>query len=153
MCDYCGCRDRSPIDELAREHERLLDLGYRLRRLAGTGSHAAVVVMLEQEFIPLMSAHTSREERGLFVQLRACWEADDRLDALVGEHRDMEAQLAEVLAGRPGWAEALEHSVDDLAEHVLAEETDLFPYALYELSGDQWRAVEVVHLEAAAALG
>lgn len=153
MCDYCGCRDQAPIDDLAREHERVLDLGYRLRRLARAGSHATVVVMLEQELIPLLSAHTSREERGLFAQLRACWEADDRLDALVGEHRAMEAQLADVLAGGARWPEALERFVDDLAEHVLAEETDLFPYALYELSAAQWRAVQAVHADDGARVG
>lgn len=153
MCDYCGCRDLVPIDDLAREHERLLDLGYRLRRLAREGSHAAVMVMLEQEFMPLLDQHTSREERGLFTQLRARWEADDRLDALVGEHRSMEAQLLGVLTGDPGWAADLEKFVADLAEHVLAEETDLFPYAMYELDAHQWRAVQAAHGGGAALAG
>lgn len=147
MCDYCGCRDRRPIDDLAKEHERVLDLGYRLRRLARDGSHREVAAILEHDFVPLLTRHTEKEERGLFTQLRASWEADDRLDALVGEHRSMEAQLAIVAAGAPGWADVLVALVADLAEHVLSEETDLFPYALYELNADQWQAVEDVHAE------
>lgn len=153
MCDYCGCRDRSPIDDLAKEHERVLDLGYQLRRLAREGAHREAAAILEHDFVPLLAHHTAKEERGLFTQLRASWEADDRLDALVDEHRAMEAQLAIVALGAPGWEDVLVALVADLAEHVLSEETDLFPYALYELSADQWQAVEDVHAGADVPVG
>lgn len=145
MCDYCGCRRQAPIDELSAEHERVQDLGYQLRQLARAGEHAAVVAVLEREFTPLLQAHTAKEERGVFTELRGSWDADDRLEALVDEHRALEAGLERVAAGDPGWAQALEALLTDLSEHVLAEETDLFPYALYELSARQWRAVEDAH--------
>ncbi len=143
----------SPIDDLAMEHERVLDLGYQLRRLARDGAHREVAAILEHDFGPLLAHHTAKEERGLFTQLRASWEADDRLDALVDEHRAMDEQLAIVAAGGPGWEDVLVALVADLAEHVLSEETDLFPYALYELSPAQWQAVEDVHAEASALAG
>lgn len=152
MCDHCGCRRQAPIDELSDEHERVLDLGYRLRRLARRGDHATVVTVLEHDFVPLLEVHTTKEERGLFTALRGTWDADDRLDSLVDEHRDLEARLAVVAAGGAGWEETLVALLADLSDHVLAEETDLFPYALYELGADQWQAVEDAHAEVTAAV-
>lgn len=145
MCDYCGCRRQAPIDELSDEHERVLDLGYRLRHLARRSDHAAVVRVLEDEFVPLLEVHTAKEERGLFTELRGSWDADDRLDSLVDEHRDLAVRLETVVAGGPGWEASLVALLADLSDHVLAEETDLFPYALYELGAAQWRAVEEAH--------
>lgn len=145
MCDYCGCRRQSAIDELSEEHERLLDLLYRLRGEGARGDHAAVVRTLETAIAPLLEEHTDKEERGLFVQLREAWAADDRLRDLVDEHRDIEERVATVLAGGPGWQDAVRSLGDALSEHILDEETDLFPYALYELTPHQWDAVEAVH--------
>lgn len=152
MCDYCGCRRHAPIEELSEEHEELLELGYRLRRLAREGAPAEALELLEQRLVPLLRAHTAKEERGLFAQLRSTWEADDRLDALVSEHRAMDAALAVVRRGGLGWTAALEALLADLSEHIMAEETDLFPYAAYDLGADQWRAVEEVHSEGFATL-
>ncbi len=145
MCDYCGCRLQPAIDELAEEHERLLDLVYGLRRTADRGEHAQVVLTLEERVAPLLREHAAKEEQGLFAQLRAAWEADDRLDALVAEHRDLEDVLAAALAGGAGWAASVHRLADELTEHIFDEETDLFPYALYELAPDQWEQVEAVH--------
>ena len=147
MCDYCGCRRHAPIEELSEEHEELLEIGYRLRRLAREGAPAEALELLEERLVPLLRAHTAKEERGLFAQLRSTWAADDRLDALISEHRAMDAALATVCRGGPRWTAALEVLLADLAEHILAEETDLFPYAAYDLDADQWRAVEEVHSE------
>lgn len=150
MCDFCGCRRQAPIDELSAEHERVLDLGYQLRQLGRTADHGAVATLLEHEVAPLLRRHTTKEERGVFTQLRETWEADDRLDALVDEHRELEAAIATVLAGGPDWPGVLTTLLDDLSEHILAEETDLFPYALYELGSHQWEAVAAAHAEVLA---
>jgi hemerythrin-like domain-containing protein len=145
MCDYCGCRLRPAIDELSEEHERLLDLVYGLRRKAEAGDHAQVAATLERDLAPLLRHHADKEERGLFTQLRAAWQADDRLDALVTEHRDLERLLAGVIAGGQDWTRLLLRLADELTEHIFDEETDLFPYALYELTPAQWDEVEAVH--------
>lgn len=148
MCDYCGCRNQPAINELSQEHDRLLDLAYYLDRLARRGSHAEVLEVLDDEFASLLGHHTDKEEAGLFTQLRSCDETDDRLDTLIGEHRQIEASLAELRAGGEGWRQALDRLVDDLDEHILDEEVDLFPYAMYELRASHWDQVAQVHAAA-----
>lgn len=153
MCDYCGCRFIPPIAELSEEHDRLMDLAYELRRLADAGERERVVEVLDGEFAALLRHHTAKEEQGVFAQLRTTGEADARLDTLVGEHRDIEAQLDRVRRGGDGegsWQEAVGELASDLAGHVLDEEVDLFPYAMYELDDAQWDTVSAVHASAGA---
>ncbi len=145
MCDYCGCRRQPAIDELSQEHEDILELTSRLRRLALDGTHAEVVAIVDDQLAPLLDHHTTKEERGLFAQLLATGEADARLGELVDEHRDIEDALAEIRRGADGWQRTAARLLHVLSEHILAEETDLFPYALYELRSDQWDAVEALH--------
>lgn len=149
MCDYCGCRLQPAITELSNEHERLLDLSCRLRQLAAAGAHRDALEAVDGEFAALLERHTVKEERGIFTQLRSCWEADHRLDDLVGEHRAIEALLEQVRAGSVGWQRAVARLATDLAEHIFAEEVDLFPYAMYELTDAQWRKVAETHATSA----
>ncbi len=150
MCDYCGCRLIPPIADLSQEHDRLMDLAYELRRLAAAGSRDRVVEILDGEFASLLRHHTDKEERGIFAELRVTGEADPRLDALIGEHRDIEALLALVRKGQEGWQEALGRLAGDLSSHIIDEEVDLFPYAMYELDDTQWDTVAEVHAAASA---
>lgn len=145
MCDFCGCRGQAPIDELSREHERLLDVIYQVRRDAARDDHPTVVETFAAEFLPLLRRHTAKEEQGLFAQLRTAWAADERLRALVAEHRRIEKLLDVVLRGDPGWRETVVQLGDELSAHIFDEETDLFPYALYELRDEQWAAVAAAH--------
>jgi hemerythrin-like domain-containing protein len=145
VCDYCGCRRNPAIDELSAEHDQLLDLLYGLRRAAKRGAHTEVVSTLDNDVLPLLEAHTAKEEHGLFTELRTAWDCDVRLDSLVDEHRDVERRIDLVRSGAPGWAEELHRLADLLSSHIMDEETDLFPYALYELDDGQWNAVAAVH--------
>lgn len=147
MCDYCGCRRQAAIEELSDEHERILDLGYELRRWAARGDHAAARAVIADELAPIVRRHTVKEEAGVFAELRRAWEADDRLDALVDEHRSIEELLATAIRGGAGWQAEVEALVATLAEHIVSEETDLFPYSLYELDPEQWEAIDAVHAE------
>jgi hemerythrin-like domain-containing protein len=146
MCDYCGCRDRPAIAELSAEHDELLELVYGLRRLAEADEHARARALVEQRVLPLLRDHVDKEERGLFTQLRAAWEADARLDALADEHRGLDERMAR-LTESPSWREELHEAARMLADHIVAEEVDLFPYALYELGSGQWEAIDAVHAE------
>lgn len=145
MCDHCGCRDEPAVDDLSREHETLLDLAYLLRRLASEGDHEAAVDLVGRELAPLLHRHTRKEELGLFTQLRASWAADSQVSELVGQHRSVEAQLEVIRAGADGWQDTAAALVADLDAHVLEEEVDLFPYAVYLLDEVQWGAVADVH--------
>ena len=151
MCDYCGCRFIPPIADLSDEHDRLMDLAYELRRLADAGARDRVVEIIDGEFASLLRRHTDKEEHGIFTQLRSTGEADPRLDALTGEHRDIEAQLARVRRGDAGWQEAVGRLASDLSGHIIDEEADLFPYAMYELDDTQWDTVAEDHASAGAA--
>ena len=145
MCDYCGCRFIPQIAELSDEHDRLLDLAYRLRRHAEAGTRDAVLDLLDGEFVALLQRHTDKEERGVFAELRAIGDADDRLDALVGEHRDLELLVARVRRGGADWPATVVQLATELSGHVVDEEVDLFPYAMYELDDARWDAVARVH--------
>ena len=145
MCDYCGCRRQAAIDELSDEHDRLLNLAYGLRRAVRRDDHATVVETLDTEIVPLLRHHTDKEERGLFTQLRHAWAVDERLDSLVDEHRDVERQIDRVRAGGATWKLHVRQLADTLSAHIMDEETDLFPYALYELDTTQWSAIDAVH--------
>lgn len=149
MCSYCGCREETAIAELSDEHDQLQDLAHDLQRLAATRDHRAARSLLDDRLAPLLQHHTSKEEQGLFTQLRSCWEADGRLDTLAQEHLDMEALLHVVRAGGPGWSHAVEQLVTDLGQHIIDEEVDLFPYALYELRPSQWEALTELHAQLA----
>lgn len=145
VCDYCGCRLIPPIAELSEEHDRLLDLAYKLRRLADDGAREAAMALLEDEFTTLLRHHTSKEEQGIFDQLRSLGAAGARLDQLVDEHRDIEEQIARVQRGEQGWQDALRQLAADLSGHIVDEEVDLFPFAMYELDDAQWDTVAEVH--------
>ncbi len=145
MCDYCGCRRQPVIDELSDEHEHLLEHVSQLRRLSRSGSHDEVAEILRVHVVPALAVHTTKEERGIFTELRRSWVADDRLDALVGEHRAIEELIGRILAAEIDWRPLVRELADDLAGHIVDEETDLFPYALYELTPGQWEAVESLH--------
>jgi iron-sulfur cluster repair protein YtfE (RIC family) len=145
MCDYCGCRRQPVIDELSEEHEHLLEQVSRLRRQARSGSHDEVARVLSTHVVPALAVHTTKEERGIFTELRRSWVADDRLDALVGEHRAIEELIGRILAAEDGWRPLVRELADELSGHIVDEETDLFPYALYELTPTQWEAVEGLH--------
>lgn len=143
MCDYCGCRRSDVIAELSDEHERILELAYTLRDSALSRDQATAMAAAHALQL-LLVPHTRKEEEGLFQQLRRRWETDGRLAVLVDEHREIEDLLRGITSGR-GWHEAAQRATSVLSEHILAEETDLFPYALYELDADQWTMVEAVH--------
>ncbi len=145
MCDYCGCRRQPAINELSDEHEQLLEHVSQLRRLARSGSHDEVAEILRVHVEPALDVHTTKEERGIFTELRRSWVADDRLDALVGEHRAIEVLIDRILAAEIDWRSLVRDLADELSGHIVDEETDLFPYALYELTPAQWEAVERLH--------
>ena len=145
MCDYCGCHSQTAIAELSEEHDRIQDLCYDLRRLDASDDEPAARRLVDERLAPLLLHHTDKEERGLFAELRSCWEADDRLDTLIDEHRDIEAQLQRVRAGGTGWQQAVRQLVTEISQHILDEEVDLFPYALYELRPRQWESLDELH--------
>lgn len=138
MCQYCGCRDLPLLRDFIAEHERVLNCGGEAVRALDRGELGQAREMVAAMADELRS-HWRGEEQGLFVVMAA---ADDLyvdyIDALVREHRDLEALLETVDLSNPDGQEQIRTAVSDLYEHIAKEEDGLFPASLTSLDGEQW---------------
>ncbi|WP_432842852.1 hemerythrin domain-containing protein [Dactylosporangium sp. CA-092794] len=144
MCEYCGCQAIAAIDELTREHDTVVNLTGDVR-----AAHAAADVPrmadLARRIAAVLGPHTAVEEEGLFPALAG--DFPDHVAALRGEHRVVEAVLAEAAAGTPddpAWPARLLDTLDLLREHILKEQDGVFPAALANLSTQDWAVVDEV---------
>ncbi|MEU3979296.1 hemerythrin domain-containing protein [Streptomyces sp. NPDC026672] len=144
MCEYCGCQALESIDELTQEHERVVTLISRARDARRDGDLAAMAGAA-REIAAVLAPHTLVEEYGLFPALAD--DFPDQMAQLEGEHREIEAVLAESAHGTPadpGWPGRLEETLGLLREHILKEQDGVFPAALANLTTEQWEAVEIL---------
>ncbi len=139
MCDYCDCRSHPQIAALSDDHERLLAL---LSELAAAvdGDHQDTAAELVIELAELLEPHATREERGVFTQLRSII-LDDAYVAMFEQDHDAVHRLLRECAG-DDWRRPANELVHVLREHILREETDLFPAAHQMLAPPQWTAVD-----------
>jgi hemerythrin-like domain-containing protein len=133
MCDYCGCRSEPEIAALSADHERMLALTAGLRRAQATGVPAPE---LAAELTRVLGPHARREERGVFAALVA--EGIDAAYVLRFEHEH--DTLEELLADADARHQMM-HIVDLLEDHILREESDLFPAAHHLLGPDAWAKI------------
>lgn len=134
MCDHCGCRELTPVRRLMAEHERLLDLAGEVRAALRHGDEPSARRSFD-ELLALLWPHVRAEERGLFSVLRRAGEFVEYLDRLENDHRAFGAAAA---AADGDWARRVPAILDELREHIEAEEYGLFPAALAALGGEQW---------------
>ena len=144
MCEYCGCRQVEPIAELMDEHLRLLEIAGDLRR-AVLSDAGPTVQRLRAELVDLLADHTGREEAGVFAALREQGEYVDEVDALEGEHVDLDQAVAALDLDGPGALEALDALVTDLSGHIDRENLGIFPVAVVTLGATGWGTVERAH--------
>lgn len=138
MCDYCDCRSHPEIAALSDEHERLGDMLGRLTRAVDRDDEAAAQ-QVGNELHALLDAHAAREEHGVFRQLRLADVRDGYVDLFEGDHELIHALLDRRRGA--GWREAARELVRVLGDHILREETDLFPAAHQLLTPRQWDAI------------
>lgn len=144
MCEYCGCQAVAAIDELTREHDQVVNL-IGGARAAHRGGDAHRMAVLARQITALLGPHTEVEERGLFPALAA--DFPDHVRALRGEHRRVEAVLAEAADGVPAdptWPARLIDVLDMLRGHILKEQDGVFPAALATLTIADWDTVDTV---------
>ena len=139
MCDYCDCRSHPQIAALSTDHEAIVHLLTDLDRAADQGEVATATVLLAT-LKELLDRHTSREERGVFVQLRRADVAGDYVERFVHEHHQLDGLLAQCSGA--DWRRHVEHLNRLLAQHIAREESDMFPAAHQLLRPDQWDAVD-----------
>lgn len=142
MCDYCDCRELAPIGELSKEHERISDLAARLRDAVTSGSAdpAAALGALQAALGP----HLAKEEIGLFAQLEGRPGFAWYLEQLNGDHARARSSLLSPDAAELSAPEVL-GALDDLAEHIQAEEYDLFPASRLIFDDLAWAKVAAAH--------
>ena len=138
MCDYCGCRSNPEIASLSDDHIRFLELVEALEQ-AVDGRDADAGRALMRQLHDELHVHDGREERGIFVQLREIVPDGGYVDVFAREHVELHHLLEE--AEGDGWREAARHATEMLRDHILREESDLFPAAYQMLSPAQWGAV------------
>ncbi|MFJ3820716.1 hemerythrin domain-containing protein [Streptomyces nodosus] len=144
MCEYCGCQALQAIDELTREHDRVVTLISRVRD-AHAGGNVALMAEVAWEIAALLGPHTRVEEEGLFPALAA--DFPEQMAELESEHRRIEAVLAEAdgsFLADPTWPQRLIETLALLRDHILKEQDGVFPAALAYLTIEQWEAVEAV---------
>lgn len=156
MCEYCGCQALASIDQLTREHERVLALigDVRVARRARDVTRQA---RLAGEIAAVLGPHTFVEEHGLFPALAT--DFPGHIAILEAEHRRIEVPLAEaVRAGAdggpptdPGWPDRLAEALDLLRGHIFKEQDGVFPAALASLRTADWDAVDAARTAAADA--
>ncbi len=144
MCEYCGCQAVAAIDELTREHDRVVALISEVRAAVRCGDLSGAA-RLVRGIAAVLGPHTEVEERGLFPALAA--DFPDHVGTLRDEHRRIEAVLAEAAGGTPTdptWPTRLVADLDVLRAHILKEQDGVFPAALANLRTEDWEAVEAV---------
>jgi hypothetical protein len=137
MCDYCHCRDLEPIGRLSEDHETIGALETAVRSALGADDF----VQAHEHFAQLavvLDDHLTREETGLFAELRRDPSFDKVLDGLETEHTQMRAALAALGPAGPDWADAARQILADLDRHIWAEEYDLFPASIVGVTDDGW---------------
>jgi iron-sulfur cluster repair protein YtfE (RIC family) len=138
MCEYCDCRSHTEITELSADHEELSRLVGHLRAAVRANDRAEagrlVAAMHER-----LSGHAAREERGVFPELRTQVGAD-----YVAMFEEDHASIHDLLdrAAGDAWAWASIELGDRLSDHILREESDLFPAAHQLLTSDQWSRLD-----------
>ena len=133
MCDYCGCRSEPEIAALSADHERMLVLTAGLRRAQAAGVAAPELVA---ELTGMLGPHARREEGGVFAALVA--EGVDTEYVLRFEH---EHEMLEDLLASADAPHHMMQIVDLLEDHILREESDLFPAAHQMLDSDTWATI------------
>jgi hemerythrin-like domain-containing protein len=137
VCDYCDCRSHPEIAELFDDHVGLLCVLGDLRRALTDDDHdagSASIAALHER----LHRHAGREERGVFAELRT-QVGDDYIAMFEHDH----AALHGLLEAEGDWRGTAERLIAQLADHILREESDLFPAAHQLLTPAQWDRIEL----------
>jgi iron-sulfur cluster repair protein YtfE (RIC family) len=126
------------------EHTALVDQADRVRQDLASGSPAAATTRLAGLVMDL-NRHVRREEDGIFRALRDLGEFVDEIVELEGEHRDLEATIAALDSGSPGFGAAVQRLLEDLDEHVERENLGIFPVSVVNLGAAGWATIDEAH--------
>lgn len=138
MCDYCGCRTQPAIAQLADEHERIDALADELAHAAHQRDRVAVT-KAAAALTATLRPHTQQEEQLLVELARAG--VTDPVTALRADHRELDTVFAAAAHGDDVDEPLLSDAVQQLHDHILREEHDVFPAALQLLDAAAWERI------------
>lgn len=133
MCDYCGCRSEPEIAALSADHEHMLALTAQLRRAHAMGDDASGLIA---ELVGALGPHALREELGIFAALVTEGVDADYVAVFERDH----VIIHELLSRDDAPSQAL-RIVELLEDHILREESDLFPAAHQMLGSEAWASI------------
>jgi hypothetical protein len=90
------------------------------------------------ELVRLLAPHTYREEVGIFARLRAADVDEGYVARFEGDHREIDRQIIAARADH----RSIGRLLDEVAQHILDEETDMYPAARQLLAPSDWDAVD-----------
>jgi hypothetical protein len=125
------------------EHTALIDQAYGVRQ--ALASDAAAAMSRLADVVPRLQRHVRREEEGILRALRDTGEFLDEIDALEGEHGDLEKAIATLDPRAPGLPAAITHLLDDLDAHIAREDYGIFPVSVVTLGAAGWTIVDETH--------
>lgn len=148
MCEHCGCQAVAAIEELTREHDRLLDHVRDAERAARDSDIEAARQACHRLQVILVP-HNAVEEKALFPAMAR--EFPDNMHDLEREHRHIDDAVEALNAPEPPetWGADLAEAMTVLRHHILKEQDGVFPAALATLHVSEWEAVD----DARAAVG
>jgi hypothetical protein len=105
----------------------------------------AEAMNLLTELVSRLQRHVQREEDGVFRALRESGEFLDEVDALEGEHGDLEKAIAALDPDAGDFHLAVSSLLDDLAAHIEREDYGIFPVSVVTLGAAGWAIVDRAH--------
>jgi iron-sulfur cluster repair protein YtfE (RIC family) len=126
------------------EHTALVDQAYGVRQALACHDVAAALSRLA-DVVPRLQRHVRREEEGIFSALRSSGEFLDEIDALEGEHGNLEKAIDTLDAEAPDVSAAITRLLDDLEAHIAREDYGIFPVSVVTLGAADWTIVDDTH--------
>lgn len=144
MCGHCGCHEVDAVAELVREHDALVEQSAAVSAALARGDRAAARTLLSA-LVGHLGTHVEREEHGLFAALREQGDFAGEVQALEGEHRDLDHAVGHLDTEDPGFEAAVRELLADLAVHIEREDVGVFPVSVVTLGASGWDTVARAH--------
>ena len=129
------------------EHTALVDQAYDVRKALRTDDPLVAMTLLTA-LVSRLQRHVQREEDGIFRALRDSGEFLDEVDALEGEHGDLEKAIAALDPDARDFRASVTCLLDDLAVHIDRENYGIFPASVVTLGAVGWTIVDLAHSKA-----
>jgi hemerythrin-like domain-containing protein len=134
------------------EHSALGHQAHHVRGALAAGDHAGALSLLGG-MVDHLTRHVAREEDGIFRAMRESGEFLEEVDALEGEHRELESTIAALDVADPGFASTVSRLLDDLDQHIEREDLGIFPVSVVTLGASGWAVVDAAHERLPSFLG